>query len=415
MVFFTRSFDDMVSDGIQKLSSNTNITNLSPGAKARFILDTVYREQSSQFRIFDTNLAQVYLKYAEGKFLDLFGDLLNLVRLQATHAEDKTENFMFYVDTGVFGDVNSGADFAIPVNTLVSTVASESGVVTPGLETQPVVEYRTIEEVTCVAGESLVFAPVRARIEGTQSTVAKNVIRKHGFAGYAQSSLKTLKCTNLHAIQSGTDRERDPAYRFRLKSVFRARSLAVRAAIRLAALSVPGVSDIVDVNAEQGPSSFSLYVKGLTPTTSPRLLREVFDTVSAVTSMAEKPFVLAPTPSGLEFVTTVTWSPRATQDQIATGYAQMRTALENYLSRTEIGEEVIFADLIAILLTAAPLALRIGGVKPNQFDEVYVHRADPAVENSTTKTLVYGDRLSPLYNEIIILETSGRFRGIQFK
>ena len=93
----------------------------------------------------------------------------------------------------------------------------------------------------------------------------------------------------------------------------------------------------------------------------------------------------------------------------------MRTALENFMIQTEIGEEIIFSDLIDILLGSAPLAQRIGLEKANQFDEIYVHRNDPSVENNTLKTFVYGDRLSPLYNEIAILETSGRFRGIQFK
>ena len=415
MAFFTRNFEDIVSSSLQALSAQTNITQLSPGSKARFILDTVNREQAAQFQIFDVSLVQAFIKYADGKFLDMFGDLLQIPRINSTHAEDSSNNFMFYVQTGTFGDINQGNDFSIPANQQISTVPLDTNTVTPGIVEQPIIRYKLVDSITLRANQSVAYVAVRAETEGLGSSIARNVLNRHSFSSYASSAQNKLKCTNTFAIQNGTNRESDASYRFRLLGAFRAKSLANRSAIRLAALSVAGVSDVIDVLAEQGPGSVSVYVQGLTPTTGPRLLEEVAVAVGEVASWGVRVFVFAPTPLGIQLGVKVNWSPRATQIQVAEGYTIMRQAVENYMNGLDIGDELIFETLINVMLSEVPLALSIGGVRPNKFEEIYVHRENPSKASATVKSLVYGEVVTTLYNEKIILETSGRHRGIKFK
>lgn len=413
MPFFPRDEKEIVSEAIQRMGSQTKINQLAPGSKARFFLTTTAREQERQQSLFDANLLQPYIKYSEGKFLDFFGDMMNLPRLESTHAESINENFMFYVQTGKFGDVNGGSPFTIPSGTTVSTVQFEAALVTPGLEAQPVIEYKTTREVTCEPDASYVYAPIRASLEGEESSVPRNSINTHVFIGYSLSQLNSLKCTNKFSIDNGTDRESDDSYRFRLSSVFEAKEQAVYASIRLAALSIPGVNDIKLVNAEQGPGSFSLYVQSTSPTPSPSLLRSVSDAVNQVTSYGIRPFISAPSALGLELVAAVNWSPRATKEEIAIGYQQMRNRVEQYVNELDIGDSILFSDLISEMLAVAPKANRIGQDNVNSFEEVYVHRRHPEGEG-TIRSLVFNDELSPLYNERILLETSTRYRGIQF-
>ena len=413
MAFFERTQRDIVSDALERLSRSTNITQLAPGSKARFILDTTAEEQSNQHETFDVNLMQAFIKYADGKFLDFFGDMMNLPRKEPTHAFATDQNFMFYVNTGTFGDLNSSSDIIIPAGTVVQTTPYEGSVITPGIEEQPVIQYATTQEVTALAGQSFVYAPIRAILEGRNSDAPRAVLNKHLFTNYVLFSNAGLKCTNRYAISNGEDRETDSSYRFRLANIFEARNLAVFAAIRLAALSVPGVSDIKEVLAEQGPGTYSIYVKSLTPTTSPRLLSEVTTACQSVTAFGVRPFVLAPNPIGIELVAAVTWNPRATNAQIAAGYNDMRNALENYLNNTDIGETVLFSDLIDVLLEATPYAFSIGATNSNQFEQVYAYKNDP-INQGTIRNVVSGNKIEPLYNERVILETSGRHRGIQF-
>jgi len=413
MPFFPRDEQEIISESLQRMNRNTNITQLAPGGKARFFLTTVAREQSRQQALFDSNLLQAYIKYANGKFLDFFGDMLNLPRLEATHAEVTNNNFMFYVQGGNFGDINSGSPFTIEAGVAVKTIPFEGNTVTPGLEDQPAIEYKTINAVICEANSSFVYAPIRASVEGEESSIPRNTLKEHNFNSYSLSSLAGLKCTNKYAIDTGVNRESNESYRYRLVNLWAARNQAIYISIRLAALSIPGVSDVVMVNSEQGPGTFAVYIESATPSVSPNLVEAVSTAVNEVVSFGIRPFVSAPRTLGLELIAAVNWSSRATKEEIATGYVAMRNAVERSINTLGIGEPINLTDIIVTMLDVAPNANRVGINTPNTFEEIFIHRASPTGEGST-RNLLFSDSVNPLYNERIILETSSRYRGIQF-
>jgi hypothetical protein len=413
MTFFDRTEQEIVANSLEQLTQNTNITQLTPGASARALLDIVSREQGIQHKIFDTNLMQAFIRFADNRFLEFFGDMMNLPIREARHAETDAYNFYFYVSSGVFGDINGGTDFVIPAGTIVSTVPFVGQVITPGIDSQEQINYVTTEDITCVSSESFVNATISASIEGSSSNVPRNVLNQHNFTSYSTSGQSLLKCTNRYSISNGEDRESPQSYKFRLANIFKAREMAGPMAIRLAALSVPGVSDIKEVMCEQGMGSYSIYVKSVNPTTSPKLLQEVSNICYQVSSYGLRPFILAPVPIGLEFICAVRWANRATVDDIARGYISMRDALEERLNTTDIGEIVVLADLVDVLLSSTRYAVAIGANSPNKFESVYVYKNDPS-SDGTIRNITAGDKIVPLYNERIILETSGKYRGIQF-
>lgn len=413
MAFFERTTEEIAANAVEKLSQRSNITRLSPGSKTRLILDIVSEEQGNQHQIFDENLMQAFLKFANTRFLEFLGDMLNEPIREATHAEATDDNFMFYVSSGTFGDINGGADISINAGEVVSTVPSDGTIITPGIESQAKIEYVTTEAATALNSRSFIYVPVRARVEGSDSNIPRNVLREHNVTGYLLSSTNRLKCTNQYSISNGEDRESPESYRFRLQNLFAARQQAIPAAVRLAALSVPGVSNIKEVTCEQGPGSYSVYILSTTPTTSSQLLREVSSFVSTVSAYGVRPFILAPEPLGLEFVCAINWSTKATTDDISRGYILMRNALEDRLNRTDIGEEITFAELRDVILSASEFALSIGDATPNKFEEIYVYRRDQET-GGVTRNLTIGEKVTPLYNERVILQTSGTHHGIRF-
>ncbi|MCK4260722.1 MAG: baseplate J/gp47 family protein [Halanaerobiales bacterium] len=415
MRFFERSFDNMVSKGLQQLTQNTNITQMVPGSKTRFLLDTIFDEQAEQHSVFNINLMQAFLRFADGEFLDYFGDMLNKPRKEATYAETTLEqqNFMFYTGSGTFGDINASSDFTIPAGTQVTNIPFEGDIATPGLEEQPIITYTLVSDVICAADRSFVYAEIRASVEGKDTNLPRNVLNRHNFVNYTQIQRGLLKCTNEHAISSGTERESGEAYRYRLLNQFKAKSQAVKIAVRLAALSVPGVANVYGVNFEQGPGTYSLYIQAVTPTTNQGLLNMVVDSVSEVTAEGVRPFILAPLPLGLEFVTAITWSPRTTNAQKSVAYAAIRDNIESALGLYDIGESVFIADLIRLVLSSDNHILGIGREISNSFEEIYLTRSS-ADGNGVTRSSFVGDTIEPLYNERIILETAGRHRGIEF-
>lgn len=419
MPFFPVSKDDMVSNGLRVLRDYSNITQLSPGGKARLLLDSTTDEQYAQHRLFDENLAQAFIRWAEDRFLDYFGDMLNIPRIQATTAETTIEdkNFMFYVDGGTFGDLNNQLDMVIPAGEEISTPDFPTERPTYATDDyrprQNKIVYDLVDSLTLPSGSSFAFGKIRARVEGIASDVPRSVLTQHSFTNYVLSSTQRLRCTNKYAISSGSDRETDRAYRYRLMNAFKARERGNKLAVRLAALSIPGVADVTEVNYEQGPGTFSMYVQALTPTTSPVLIEKVQTVVEEVNAFGTRPFVLSPLPLGVELVLAVNWKSSSSQTDQSSGYAAIRNAVENYMNLLAIGESLDLEELASIVTKAHPAIQGIGIEKSGAFEEVYVYRMS-ADQTNARKTLFTNQVIEPLYNERIILETDTKSRGIIF-
>jgi hypothetical protein len=252
-----------------------------------------------------------------------------------------------------------------------------------------------------------------AIFEGSDSNVPRNVLNKHSFTSYTFSSNNSLKCTNKFSIATGRDRESDESYRFRLSNIFQAREIGHATSIRLSALSVPGVTNIKNVNTEQGPGTFSIYVQSSTPTTSPSLLGQVSLAIQSVSPAGVKAFVLAPEPLGLEFIATITFSANATKQDISQAYIDMRDAAEDFISNLNIGDSLLIRDLIDTMIFSNRYVLSIGDEKPNSFDNIYMYRVS-SFSPVPDRSEFFGTEVVPLYNERIILETNTRHRGIKF-
>lgn len=413
MPFFPRTESEIIKDSLDQMNRETNFTQLAPGSKVRFLLSTTGREQASQQSLFDENLLQPYIRYADGKFLDYFGDMLNLPRVEASHAEATGENFMWYVSSGVFGDINGGQSFTVPAGTVINTPSFEGEILTPGIEVQPIVRFTTTADVVCLAGSSFVYCPVRATIEGNESSVPRNVLTEHAFTGYSLSANDLLKCTNRYSIDNGTLRESDNSYRYRLQNIFKARSQAILAAIRIAALSVPGVADVTIINCEQGPGTYALYVKSQAPTASPSLIREVTAAVEFVSALGIRVFVSGARTLGVELVVAVAWSPNATDENISRGYANMRKNIETTLNEKDQGEAVDLSDIVDLIINSSPHVSSVGRAVPNKIEATYIYKPDPT-GLGFIRSLLIGEKIDPLYNERVLLETGNRYRGVQF-
>lgn len=419
MPFFKKDYKEMVGRGLQVLRDKSGITQLSPGSKARMILDAVYQEQYNQHVLFDENLMQAFVRYADDRFLDFFGDMQNIPRFEATSAYAFAEhnNFMFYVSSGTFGDINNGIDFVIPSGRTISTI--EFPVETPtfaeaqGVDRQTIVQYDTTSDVICRADSSFVYADIRARAEGRNSNVSRSVLRRHDFTSYALSSSDLLKCTNKYAISGGRPRESDDAYRYRLMNSRKARERGNKIAIRLAALSVPGVSDVTQINYEQGPGTSAVYVSSLAPTTSPTLVDQVQNAIDQVSSEGTRHYALSPQLLGVEFVIGINWRPGTVETQKGNTYAAIRNDIETILNGFSMGQSLDLIDLASAVSRSTKYILTIGLSRPGYFEEIYVYRSSPDGAG-VRKSLYSGNLIKPLYNERIVLETSTKYRGVQF-
>jgi hypothetical protein len=127
---FEKSFEQLQADFISELTSNTNITRTTPGSKARTLSEIFNKKLNKSYQDFDINFLRSFLPFAQGRFLDHLGDMLNIPRLGSLRASApaSSELVRIYVETGTFGDLNSGNDINVPIGTVVSTLPFGGGI-----------------------------------------------------------------------------------------------------------------------------------------------------------------------------------------------------------------------------------------------------------------------------------------------
>jgi len=291
----------LVDAALTELQSKTDITQLSPGAKARALVEITSRETNNAYRYFDQELLQVFVKYASGQNLDLLGELVGISRYKATRAEidSGTQVQKFYVQGGgTFGSINSGSSITIPAGTEVRTR------VTPDTDTEAI-KYRIIEDLTCSSSARTAYASIESIEYGTVSHVGQGMLVLHNFENYSDYLNASLKTTNLESITYAREDESDDNFRYRIINQTLAAETANSVAIRMAGLSVPGVRDIMLDEYAYGIGTGAVYVESTVVPVSTNLLEVVQSQVDRVKAFGSDIIVKAPTAVGVEIAVTL--------------------------------------------------------------------------------------------------------------
>ena len=157
MALIRKNYSDIIDSALRQLTQETNITQLSPGAKARALLEIVSRQISEQYQIFDLNLANAFLSTAQGEFLNYIGEIVGVERLQPVTAGTvaESQNVIFYTFAATFGAINGGSDITIPKGTRIWTSPS-----TP--EADDSTYYYITEEVVLPSAGTTQAIPINA-------------------------------------------------------------------------------------------------------------------------------------------------------------------------------------------------------------------------------------------------------------
>ena len=120
MAFLNLNTDLIAESTLQELTDKTNVTYLSPGSKARLILDIMNDKLGIQAEQFDLNVGKAFIRNAEGKLLDFIGEIFGVPRNLKEKAEISKEekNFFFYTLENNFGEINNFEDIIIPAVTV---------------------------------------------------------------------------------------------------------------------------------------------------------------------------------------------------------------------------------------------------------------------------------------------------------
>lgn len=341
MALITRNYSDIIDSALRQLTQETNITQLSPGAKARTILEIVSRQLSEQYQIFDINLANSYLSTAKGEFLDYLGEIVGIERLQpiAAGTVSGSQNVIFYTNAATFGSINDSNDIVIPKGTKLWTSPTTVG-------SDDSIFYYVTEETILPAASVVLALPVESSQQGEIFNVGQDTLVNHDFANYTDAANGTLLVRNRAAITSGRSLESDPDFRYRISKQVTASEMGNRIAIRLAALSVPGVADVSEIPYVRGLGTFGIYVKSLDARVSDELIDAVQDIVDEVQSFGNKGFALKPKEIGIEMVLELTYRETVPSRDRADITRDVVGAMYEYINNLNIGEDFIINEVV---------------------------------------------------------------------
>ncbi len=392
MAFLARSFNEILEDALQLLQENTNITRLTPGGKARSILDAVSQVLSEVYQEFDLNLARAFISGATGQYLDYFGILLGEPRLlsEVPKVDDQTQNVKFYVSTGTFGDINSNSDIVIPRGTILSSNSDGTGST-----------YKISSSITLPKNSSYLFVSVEGTSPGSDYNVGAETLEHHDFTDYSDYANRTLLVTNLYPIANGKDVESDTNYRYRLSKKVTDAEAANETSIRLTALTTPGVADVIIKPRYRGIGTFGVIVKSITPVASDNLIDNVELNIQKVQGLGSVAFIRKQKEIGFAMKTRVWYKKRLTPDELDDIEAAMISSVISYVNNLDLGEP-IYTDRMMSSLFSASDNISTFGSTTKLIDEAWVYISTKLEDNRISNKLI-GDYV-PEEDERIIIE-----------
>lgn len=377
-----KSYEEILQNALDILTGFTNITQLTPGAKARSLLEAVSQEIGVLAQSFDLELAEAFIRTATGDSQDFIGELLGTPRLEAQKAEvtAASTNIKFNVISGTFGDINDTQDIIVPSGT---TISADTRI---GVNDESI-QLVTTEDVTLPAASTEVYVSAISVGTGSRYTIGANKINSHTFTNYTDLANGTLRITNVDGISGGTDRETDNNYRYRLSQSVLASEAANETAIRLATLSVAGVANVVMVPYDRGTGSFSVYIKSIYPVVSSTLIDQVQSAIVGTQAYGNKGIARSPKNIGIEMTITINYREALTQEDKDNIVLAVDEALVFYINNLEIGEDFIFQEVVQRVLEVDSRIKNIG--QPQKpFDEIYFYRDSRLSDNRIRNTLI---------------------------
>lgn len=340
MVVRPKDFNSMVSDALEYLSTNTQITYLAQGSVARSMIDAPLLEISRLQDFVVTNYDNSFLSSASGPFLDLIGEGLGTTRNRDLKANVFKEDgiIRFYVKSGTLGqrlpDPLDSTKGLIPKSTIVSNANGN-------------IQYSVREDTQFPLNARSVFVGAVSISVGSGANIGPNQLTSHSL------NKSDVFVTNDLAINTGQDTENDEDYRFRLSRAFSTRFSNNGSAVQVAALSIAGIvkADLLPFARGAGTFDVLLIPRG---NKLPRSVKnEVIRSINKVTAYGISPQVREPDYIPIKVTVRLRYAKGTApgvRDALRDG---VQSAILNYIGNIPLGGELIINQLRSTVLGAS--------------------------------------------------------------
>ena len=341
--------EQRLSEMISQLASNTNINRFnSAGAKARYLMDIFNNQLDQLILLLDNNLSQFVLSTASGAVLDFLADIFTGLKRKTPVTPNiipSDRTFLIYTDRANFGSLNKGLSILIPSGTLL-----HDG--NPNVANR--VKYLLTEAVRLAPTSRGIYVGAIADGPSAKNNVPPNTINFIDFRQYNDSANLSLRVTNEQPINTASDLESDFDFRFRISQHKLTEKTSNETAVRLAALSVPGVSDIIIDKYADGIGTADLIVISTSPVVSQSLINLVKDEVDKVVSMGSNINVLAPLYYGVSADITLIYKSTSVLSRDNEIKSKVLRELNNYFNNLNVGQNVSFNFITNLIINTDP-------------------------------------------------------------
>lgn len=357
-----RNYLNIVQDGRTRLEQNTPVNNFNAQGISKAFLDILGVEMERYYNSLEYVYRAIDPTRATGSDLDKLGYLVGETRDDVITASDySTTNFYFYIDPRInmalapmikrsytfeerstlvsrgflINDSNGEPQYlVIPKDTIVQNFDGT-------------VSYTTINAVN-VANEDA-YVGVISTSSGPAGNVQTNSLVAHTLAQIPElrKISQYIKCSNRYPITNGKYSLTDEEFRYRIataRSAIRANELS----IRRAALSVPGVRDILFEKNKYGNGTVNIIVDGVSPLTSQGLIDAVKEKIQQELSYGDTVYVDRPEYLGVEVDIGIVTKLGVT-DELGIRQ-QAKSAIIQYINDLPIGGEIVWNQIIDVVM-----------------------------------------------------------------
>lgn len=399
MEFLDLKTQDIVSNALQKLNDFTNFTFLSPGSKARLLVDIISEEVGLQAEQFDSNIALGFLRKAQGTTLDAIAEIYGMERLPEVKSEVTAaeQNFMLYTLSLNFGAINNGADIVIQPGELVfsNTIDQSSGSII----------YVNTDQIVLKNTDTKTYFSAQSLIAGSQANAGAGTLNHHTFTKYADALNRSLLVTNVNTISYGRDRETDDNFKYRIQKEKISSEAGNETAIRLALLVIPGIADVIRLPYVRGIGTADWLISSTSVAVSQELLDVAQQEIDKKQSSGMSNLAKAPVLIGAEFIFSLSYKGQLETNQKDKIKSDIKKNISDYVNNLQIGETLVLDQIVKIILNSSDLIESMGDSNSSEnFKNVFLYKRSGLSNLLTRKTLTtdYAART----NERVVLETT---------
>ena len=359
-----RNYTNIVQDGRTRIENNTPVNNFNPQGISKAFLDILGVELEK----FYDNLEYVYKAIdptrAVGGDLDKIGYLVGENRGSSIVPSDyTTTNFYFYLDARLNLSLSSmikkyygyeERQVLVQNNFLVEDAFGEPTSIkiptgTIIKNTDGSITYTTIND-ALIGNTGEAYVGIISTSSGPASNVQTNMLISHTIQQIPElrKISQFIKCTNRFPIQNGRYSQTDEEFRYQIatsKSAIRTNELS----IRRAALSVPGIRDILFEKNKYGNGTISIIIDGISPLISQGLIDAVKEKIQQELSYGDVVFVDRPEYLGVELDFGIILKPAEMNEILIR--QQVRSSIIQYINDLPIGAEIIWNQIISNILS----------------------------------------------------------------